>query len=512
MKKYIFKKFEKFKIWFYSSLVYISLKQLHMMAIWVVLVFTIVFSLLLIQDESKSFKQRMKLEKIAYIEAQKSSLLIMLKRLKVLAEKEIADVRYTDAKLQMLVCLFSESEKNFIFIKTPKDYIICDKDVKSSVDINKIDFSLRDTFIDKKDALTYVVSLSQGYSLVAGILHGGSSERLFIKHQTEMKNRLIRTILEIATLAFILFGFILGINKVVNTLLTKDLDAFLKFFSHAAHSDKMMNSDLIFFKEFKHMVAYVNEMVETIVDQKVSLTNLNLSLEDKVKVKTKAVEDLLSSQKLFMRYAIHETNTPLSVIMANIELFEMNHGKNRHLSKIEAAMKNIYVIVDDLSYLVTKDQIDYAKHTLSLLTFLRSRIEFFEEIAIQGHLSFDFICEIDDFTLYMNETKLQRIIDNNLSNAIKYTHKGETITIKLYEQSGQAFLSFCSRSEYIHEPDKVFEAYYRESEYAQGFGLGLNLVKRICDEESVKIELDSNVMQTCFTYIFKGAVYEDTLT
>lgn len=512
MKKYIFTKFEKFKIWFYTSFVHISLKQLHMMAIWVVLLFTIVFSLLLIQDESKSFKQRMKLEKTTYIKAQKSSLLIMAKQLKVLAENEISDGRDINANLQMLVCLFSENEKHFISIKTPKSYLVCNKDAKSSVDIEKIDFSLKNSFVDKKDALTYVIQLSKGYSLVAGILHGGSSERLFTKHQTEMKNRLIRTILEITTLAFILFGFILGINKVVNTLLTKDMDAFLKFFSHAAHSNQVMNPHTIFFKEFKHMVVYANEMVDTIIDQKESLTNLNLSLEDKVKSKTKVVEELLVSQKLFMRHAIHETNTPLSVIMANIELFEMNYGKNRYLSKIEAAMKNVYVIFDDLSYLVRKDQISYSKHTLSLVAFLRSRIDFFEEIAIQGHLSFDFICDIDDFILYINETKLQRIIDNNLSNAIKYSYKNEKITIRLYEKNGQAFLSFCSHSEQIYEPDKVFEAYYRESEYTEGFGLGLNLVKQICDDESIKIDLNSNASQTCFTYIFKGVAYENTLT
>ena len=52
-------------------------------------------------------------------------------------------------------------------------------------------------------------------------------------------------------------------------------------------------------------------------------------------------------------------------------------------------------------------------------------------------------------------------------------------------------------------PEKVFEEYYREEKTQEGFGLGLNLVKRICEEEDVKIHLESNEKFTLFTYIFK---------
>jgi hypothetical protein len=46
---------------------------------------------------------------------------------------------------------------------------------------------------------------------------------------------------------------------------------------------------------------------------------------------------LLTSQKIFLRHAVHETNTPISVIMSNIELYEMEHGKNKYLSTIEVS-------------------------------------------------------------------------------------------------------------------------------------------------------------------------------
>ena len=54
----------------------------------------------------------------------------------------------------------------------------------------------------------------------------------------------------------------------------------------------------------------------------------------------------------------------------------------------------------------------------------------------------------------------------------------------------------------IHDVDKIFEAYYRERKKTDGFGLGLSLVKSICDEEGVDIRIDSTIEYTRFDYQF----------
>ena len=215
-------------------------------------------------------------------------------------------------------------------------------------------------------------------------------------------------------------------------------------------------------------------------------------------------QELLANQKLFMRHAIHETNTPLSVIMSNIELHEMEYGKSVYLSNIEVAMKNIFSIYDDLSYLVKKDQISCQVHYLDLVDFIRSRIYFFEKVANQMESNFDFEVPPREMLIKFNDMKLQRIIDNTLTNAIKYTYENKPISVKLYRLDKKIKFSVSSHSKMIQHPKKVFEEYYREQKSKEGFGLGLNLVKRICDEENVNINLESNTSFTCFTYTFKG--------
>jgi len=214
-------------------------------------------------------------------------------------------------------------------------------------------------------------------------------------------------------------------------------------------------------------------------------------------------QHLLKSQKQFLRHAVHETNTPLSVIMSNIELYEMENGKNKYLQNIEVAMKNIFSIYDDLSYLVKKDQIQYKKHSIDLVDYIRARSDFFEEVANKNNSNLIFTAQKQKMFIYFNETKLQRIIDNNLTNAIKYSYENEDIKLTLKEEKNTYTFLVSSYSRQIIHPEKIFEEYYREEKAQEGFGLGLNLVKRICDEENVEIYLESNEFQTSFAYVFK---------
>jgi len=214
--------------------------------------------------------------------------------------------------------------------------------------------------------------------------------------------------------------------------------------------------------------------------------------------------NLLTAQKNFLKYAVHETNTPLSVIMSNVELFEMEFGKNRYLSNIEVAMKNIFSIYDDLSYLVKKDQLLYKIQILDIVDFVRSRIDFFSQNANLARSKFVFSFEEPEILISFIETKLQRIIDNNLTNAIKYTLENKDIFVSLKQTATKVIFTISSHSSVIQRPDKIFEEYYREEQTQEGFGLGLNLVKRICDEEDVGIKLESTEELTTFTYSFKG--------
>ena len=70
--------------------------------------------------------------------------------------------------------------------------------------------------------------------------------------------------------------------------------------------------------------------------------------------------------------------------------------------------------------------------------------------------------------------------------------------------------SVTTNSKKIEDENKIFDDFYRENNARGGFGLGLKIVKDICDKNLVIINLDSNDKETKFSYRFK--INEDTTT
>ncbi|MCK9491513.1 MAG: HAMP domain-containing histidine kinase [Sulfurimonas sp.] len=360
----------------------------------------------------------------------------------------------------------------------------------------------------------YEKAIEQSY--VISIESLSESELIAQKHQ-RLKSLLIKTALAIVTLSFILFAIFLGFHNLFNKLLHMDTKRFLKFFEQNTHSDYIIDPNKIFFQDFKIMVGYANEMVTKIKEQRDSLEELNQGLEERVKMKMTKLEsinenlekekkfsqDLLKAQKEFLRYTVHETNTPLSVILMSIELYLMKNPRDRQLSKIEAAVKNIFSIYDDLSYLVKKDQVEYPKRAINFANYINARIDFFTEVAEQSKVSFNNKIQAKEMHIYFNETKLQRIVDNTITNAIKYTLPKEVVTVTLMQIGANIEFAMGSKAKTIKDTQKVFHEYYREEEKADGFGIGLGLVRSICEEENIKISVSSDAHETVFKYVFK---------
>ena len=188
--------------------------------------------------------------------------------------------------------------------------------------------------------------------------------------------------------------------------------------------------------------------------------------------------------------------------MTHIDLFKMKEGEHRYLSKIEAASKIIANIYEDLSYMVKKDRFVYKKEMIDMSKFLLERVDFFSEISKgNNHIILTKIGK--EILFYMSAEKLQRIIDNNISNAIKFANKGTNVEVSLMTNKNEIILSFLSYSPRINDTKAIFEAFNREDDVKGGFGLGLEIVHSICLEENIRIDLTSNDTHTIFKYTFR---------
>ncbi len=334
-----------------------------------------------------------------------------------------------------------------------------------------------------------------------------------------LKKRLNQYSLKMVFLLVLLF--IVGIIGIIitNRILQKEISSFSHYFKEASATYAKIDKKNIRLSEFKNMVHYINTMISVIHQRNEKLKEMNITLESKVAQKTKDLSDknilleqekdfnasLVKAQDSFIKHSIHEINTPLAVIMTHIDLFKMKEGENRYLTKIEAASKIISNIYADLSYMVKKNRFVYVKKHFNISEFLEERVDFFSEIALGNN--HNIISEIqNDIWIYFSPEELQRIVDNNLSNAIKYANRSTDVKVILKNEKEVIVLQFVSISPKIEDTERIFHAFERENDVRGGFGLGLEIVYTICQKENVKINVESDDEMTVFSYRFRKEV------
>jgi signal transduction histidine kinase len=142
--------------------------------------------------------------------------------------------------------------------------------------------------------------------------------------------------------------------------------------------------------------------------------------------------------------------------------------------------------------------------------FLEERVDFFSEIALGNQHSI--VTEIqNDIWIYFSPEELQRIVDNNLSNAIKYANRGTDVKVVLREEKEEIVLEFVGSSPKIDDTERIFKPFERENDVRGGFGLGLEIVYTICQKENVRIEVQSDDEMTVFCYRFKKKEQDESI-
>ena len=328
-------------------------------------------------------------------------------------------------------------------------------------------------------------------------------DKLVEEKEEEYNQKISNYTLQITSLTIMLVLYSIFIYKNATILIVNDVKEIGKYFKESQKNDNPINQNRIIFGEFKVIANYATDAINNIKLKTHMLEDLNKNLEYKVSEKTIELTKLVESQKTFIKNSVHEINTPLSIIQTNIDLLKMKIPHNKYITNIESGSKIIQYIYDDLSYLVKKDRVVYEKEYLDFTKILNTRLDFFDEIAISNSLYFIQNIE-NDMYIKFNITELQRIIDNNLSNAIKYSYAKSPIFIKLeYINDDEIEFSVTTHSKKIECIEKIFDDFYRENIARGGFGLGLKIVKEICDKNLVIINLQSNEEKTKFTYRFK---------
>lgn len=214
-----------------------------------------------------------------------------------------------------------------------------------------------------------------------------------------------------------------------------------------------------------------------------------------IRLSLRPLFDKISSLNSFIENATHEINTPLSVILMSIEMFDKNPKK--YLLNIKKASKNLSDLNDKLINLTLKNLPNNLEF-VNLKEIIEEKMSYFSPMMSEKNLSFD--SNLNSVALKTDIKKLDVIFDNLISNAIKYSDENSKISLFL-DKNKFEISNFGEKIE-VKNLNDIFKKYARFSKAQAGFGIGLSLVKKYSDELNYKISCKADDNKTKFILEF----------
>ncbi len=203
----------------------------------------------------------------------------------------------------------------------------------------------------------------------------------------------------------------------------------------------------------------------------------------------KPIKEKMEEIEQFVKDTTHELNTPITALMMSTSRLKSKKVYDERINKnISISTKQLYEIYSSLSFL----SFDNKKEQTELLyfdTIVETSVAYFSELLERKKI--EIVVNLEPCPLMISPTKAKMLINNLLSNSIKYSKPNSKITLTLSENS------FSIKDEGIgiaqDKLDEIFTRFVRANSYAGGFGVGLNIVESIVHEYKYKINIDSKI-------------------
>jgi two-component system sensor histidine kinase BaeS len=212
---------------------------------------------------------------------------------------------------------------------------------------------------------------------------------------------------------------------------------------------------------------------------------------------------LEAARKRLLANLIHEIGRPLGALRMGIEA--LSHGADRDpefykemLVGMDLETARLQRLLEDLSHLheQTLGVLELDRQPLRLETWLPETLTAWQEAAVRKRLHWALNLPVSLPVIQADPLRLGQVIGNLVSNAIKYTPGGGTVTVKAGEANGQIWIQVSDTGPGIppDQQEKMFEPFVRGGQgrrFPQGMGLGLSIARELVEAHGGKLELES---------------------
>ncbi|NOX15943.1 MAG: HAMP domain-containing histidine kinase [Epsilonproteobacteria bacterium] len=194
----------------------------------------------------------------------------------------------------------------------------------------------------------------------------------------------------------------------------------------------------------------------------------------------KPIQKAISLLETFLKDLIHDLHTPITSILLNTKILSKKEP-SEELERIELSAKTISSLYKNLE--IIKNQTINKIEISNIKEIIEQRVKILQKLYPKILITSD----LQNFSVHSNQDAISRIIDNLLTNACKYNKKNGQVNITMENKK----IIIKDTGIGIKNTKRVFQRYYKENE--RGLGLGMNIVKKLCDELQIDINIKTEL-------------------
>jgi signal transduction histidine kinase len=263
------------------------------------------------------------------------------------------------------------------------------------------------------------------------------------------------------------------------------------------------------------------KQVKILVDKRTAQLKGSLEVQARLYEKTRQqveqLRQLIELKDEFLDSVSHELRTPLTSMKVAIQILRQPQltpeRKGRYLDLLEQEWQREYDLIQNLLKLQQSESqsLLISLQDLDMVEFLKPLVEAFEQRWTSKKLTVDVSVSTTPFIVCSHPEGLERVINELLTNAGKYSAANTTVEIEMGFDHDQIMIAVSSYGAGISEADqeRIFDKFMRGQGVTQqgiaGTGLGLALVKSLVKHLSGEITVQSQLAtdealgKTCFT-------------
>lgn len=218
------------------------------------------------------------------------------------------------------------------------------------------------------------------------------------------------------------------------------------------------------------------------------LGEINRLLYDRQKMKADYKREEIASKKMLSNIS-HDMKTPLTVILGYLEILRLKNPEDEALEKTEVKAKQVLELINRFFTLAKLEagDMDMEMKSIAVNELCRENVLGFYDILRQKDFRVEISIPENDIYVRGNEEAIQRILQNLLSNALRYGSDGKYLGLFLREDEKHVYIDVADKGKGIdkesaaHIFDRLYTMEDSRNREIQGTGLGLTIAKSLAE-------------------------------